>query len=111
MFPFGASVITRSGRLGRIVRRLTNNAPYQYLAVTPDGKSLVLFQENLRLAADVGLWPGIEAAWDGVERREGHRRQRERRHDDQHRAEQLTSDRRAAVRRQPERRRIVTKST
>ncbi len=107
MFPFGARVITRNGPQGNMVRQLTNHPPHQFLVQTIDCKTLIVFHEDLRLAADVERSMITDKPWNGVERRNDQRRQRERRRDGQNGADQLTSDRRVADRRQAERRWIV----
>ena len=104
MFPFGARVMTRNGTLGKVVRQVNYQPPYQYLVAILDGKPRILFDDDLRMAADVEQWPG-----DGIERRQARRRQRERRSDVHYRTEQLTSDRRLADRRHAGRRFIVEK--
>ena len=108
MIPFGARVMTRSGTQGNMVRQLTDHPPHQFLVQTIDCKSLIVFHEDLRLAADVEQWMVSDKAWNGVERRNDQRRQRERRRDEPNRAVPLTSDMRVADRRQAERRWIVT---
>jgi hypothetical protein len=107
MFPFGARVITRNGTQGNMVRQLTNHPPHQFLVQTFDCKTLIVFHEDLRLAADIPWSMISDKPWNGVERRNDQRRQRERRRDGQNGADQLTSDRRVADRRQAERRWIV----
>ena len=109
MFPFGARMLTRTGTKGIVVRLLTEQPPHQYLLVSVDGKSLIVFQEDLRLATADDWRLSIEELWNGVERRKVHRRQRERRHAEQNRMAQLTSDRRVADRRQAERRWVVAR--
>ena len=104
MFPFGARVMTRHGTLGKIVRQLTNQPPYQYLVATLEGRPRILFHADLRLVPGVERWQIGDEPSKGYERRIGERRRRERRRDEQYRGEKQRSDRRVADRRQAERR-------